>query len=247
MKKKPSLTRRDALKAGAVALGGLLLPSCSTPLPPTYGKILRMSDNLTYVAQRTLLPGQALAKEYSYSDISSFPALGTVDPGDSSKEYYSEEYEKLRKGGFADWKIKIEGSVANPGYYSLADLQLFPKQSHITRHTCEEGWTAIAQWTGVSLGTVLQSVGILPSARYVNYYSYDGWADSIDLMDAFHPQTILAYGMNGKNLPIQHGAPVRMRVETQIGYKSMKFLNKIVVTDEFSEFGDPNWSWFTGI
>jgi DMSO/TMAO reductase YedYZ molybdopterin-dependent catalytic subunit len=129
----------------------------------------------------------------------------------------------------------------------LADLQKFPSRTHITRHTCEEGWTAIAQWTGVPLSTVLQSVGILPSARFVNFYAYDGYADSIDLLDAFHPQTMLAYGMNGRDLPVPHGAPVRLRVETQIGYKSMKYLQRIVITDEFVDMGDIGWAWYTGI
>ena len=97
------------------------------------------------------------------------------------------------------------------------------------------------------LSTILQSVGILPGARFVNFYSFDNWIDSIDLLDAFHPQTILAYGMNGRDLPVPHGAPVRLRVENQIGYKSMKYLQRIVVTDEFVDQGDSGWAWYTGI
>ena len=111
----------------------------------------------------------------------------------------------------------------------------------------EEGWSAIAEWTGVPLSAVLNSAGILPTARFVNCYAYDGYMESIDMLDAFHPQTILAYGMNGKNLPIQQGAPVRLRVETQIGYKSVKYLERIVVTDEFVDTGDSGWSWYVGI
>lgn len=247
MEKKKIITRRKAIITGLTSLGGLMLASCSKPLPPTYKNILRMGDNLTYVAHRALLPGQALAKEYNYSDISSFPATGTTNPGDSSKPTFNEMYERLQKNGFADWSLPIEGSVSRPGSYSLADLQKFPARTHITRHTCEEGWTAIAQWTGVPLSSILQSVGIMPSARFVNFYSYDGWIDSIDLLDAFHPQTILAYGMNNRDLLVQHGAPVRLRVETQIGYKSMKYLNKITVSDEFVDPGDTGWAWYVGI
>ncbi len=247
MKNKKIITRREAIGTGIVALGALLLPGCSTPSPPTYGNILRMGDALTYNAQRALLPGQSLAREYRFGDISSFPAIGTTNPADSSKPYYSEEYERLRANGFADWRLSVEGRVAHPGTYSLADLQRFPSRKQITRHTCEEGWTAIAEWTGVPLGHVLESAGIQPSARFVNFYSYDGWVDSIDMLDAFHPQTLLAYGMNGKNLPVPHGGPVRLRVERQIGYKSMKYLQRIVVTDEFVDTGDSGWAWYVGI
>lgn len=118
---------------------------------------------------------------------------------------------------------------------------------HFTKHTCEEGWTAIGEWTGVPLSSLLTNAGILPSARFVNFYSYDDWIDSIDLLDAFHPQTILAYGMNGRNLPVPHGAPVRLRVEKQIGYKSMKYLQRIEVTDEFVDLGDSGWAWYVGM
>ena len=242
MKKKKIITRRKAIITGLTSIGGLLLAGCSKPLPPTYGNILRMGDNLTYVAHRALLPGQSLAKEYNYSDISSFPATGTTNPAS-----FNEDYSRLQKNAFADWALSIEGSVTRPGSYSLADLQKFPSHTQITRHTCEEGWTAIAQWTGVPLSTILQSAGILPNARFINSYAYDGYIDSIDLRDAFHPQTMLAYGMNGRNLPIAHGAPVRLRVESQIGYKSMKYLQRIVVTDEFMDMGDGGWAWYTGI
>lgn len=247
MKKNNLITRRTAIITGLTSLSGLLLPGCSKKLPPTYGNILRMGDALTYVAHRTLLPGQSLAKEYRYGDISSFPATGTTNPANPLKPSPSEAYDRLRRSEFTNWALKIEGRVAKPGSYSLADLQKFPSQKQITRHTCEEGWTAIAEWTGVPLGTVLNSVEITPSARFVNFYAYDGYMESIDMLDAFHPQTMLTYGMNGRDLPVPHGAPVRLRVETQIGYKSVKYLERIVVTDEFVDTGDSGWSWYVGI
>jgi len=242
MKRKKLFTRRQAIITGITTVGGLFVAGCTKPLPPTYGNILRMGDNLTYIAQRALLPGQSLAKEYSFKDISSFPATGTINPAS-----FNETYDRILKNNFTDWTIAIEGSVSNPGSYSISDLQKFPSRKQITRHTCEEGWTAIAEWTGVPLGTVLQHVGILPTARFINFHTYDGYIDSIDLLDAFHPQTLLAYGMNGRPLPIPHGAPLRLRVETQIGYKSMKYLNKIELTDEFVDTGDSGWAWYTGI
>jgi len=247
MQKKQLVTRRTAIVTGLSALGGLILNGCTTKSsPPTYGNILRMGDAFTYNAQRTLL-GRSLAKEYTRRDISSFPATGTTNPADESQRYFSKDYAAFQTRGFENWRLAVEGRVARPGSYSLADLQKFPSRTQITRHTCEEGWTAIAEWTGVQLSRVLQSAGILSSARFVNFYAYDGYIDSIDMPDAFHPQTILAYGMNGRNLPVQHGAPLRVRVETQIGYKSVKYLQRIVVTDEFVDLGDSGWAWYTGI
>jgi DMSO/TMAO reductase YedYZ molybdopterin-dependent catalytic subunit len=257
MTDKILMTRRQALVTGLASAGTLLLPACSADLPPTYGNLLRMGDVFTYRAQRLLLPAGSLAKEYSRSDISSIPAIGTTDPADPAHSiFFNEElgaaYARYRHGGFSDWRLAVEGQVARPGAYSLTDLQRFPVRSQITRHTCEEGWTAIAEWNGVLLRAVLEASGILPSARYVNFSTFDGWEDSIDMYDALHPQTFLAYGMNGRDLPVPHGAPVRLRVATQMGYKSLKFLRRIVVTDTFVDPG-PNgpiqsgWSWYAGI
>lgn len=246
-KKKLRITRRQALATGAGALGALLLPGCRQKLPPDYGNILRMGDNLTYLAHRTLLPGQSLAKEYTRADISSFPATGTINPGDPNSKVFSETWQKLHANGFRDWTLAIEGSVATPKKYSMEDLKKFPSRTQITRHTCEEGWTAIGEWTGVPLSLLLQDAGIKTSARFVDFHGFDQYILTIDLLDAFHPQTILAYGMNGQDLPVQHGAPLRGRVEKQVGYMSVKYLEKIVVTDEFTDVGDIGWSWYTGI
>ena len=243
MKRRKIITRRQALVTGLSAMGALMLPGCTKPLPPTYGSILRMGDNLTYVAHRALLSGQSLAREYRHADISSFPATGTTNPAT-----LHEDYAKLLNNSFNDYRLVVEGKVSKPGSYSLPDLMNFTPRNQITRHTCEEGWTAIAEWTGVPLATLLQHVGILPSARFVAFHTFDEYIDCIDLMDAFHPQTIIAYGMNGKTLPIQHGAPVRLRLETQIGYKSMKYLKKIEVSETFVDTGeDVGWAWYTGI
>jgi len=248
------ITRRRALLVGLGAAGGLLVPAQlrRLRLPPTYGHILRMGDNLTYAAHRTLLPSQRLAREFSYKDISSFPAIGMTNPGAPDKPNRSEEYARLQQGGFADWRLPVTGLVSSPGRFSLADLKALPSRTQITRHTCEEGWSAIAEWTGVQLGRVLEAAGLRPEARWVNFYSFDGWIDSIDLLDALHPQTLLAYGMNGSQLSVPHGAPVRLRVETQMGYKSMKFLERIVVVDTFDDGGKQGniqngWAWYAGI
>jgi DMSO/TMAO reductase YedYZ molybdopterin-dependent catalytic subunit len=252
MKTSQRITRRKALITGMASVGGLLLPGCSKELPPTYGNILRMGDTLTYAAHRALLPGQSLAKEYRHEHITSFPAVGTTNPCNPNKPKPNEIYRRLQSGAFADWRLSIEGLVARPGSYSLADLKRFPSRTQITRHTCEEGWSAIGEWTGVPLSRVLDAAGMLPAARFISFYSYDDWADSIDMLDALHPQTLLAYGMNGRDLSIRHGAPLRLRVERQLGYKSMKYLQRIVVTDEFDDGGEKGniqngWSWYAGI
>ena len=247
-KKQHIVTRRTAIISGVSALGGLLIGGCSSKSsPPTYGNILRMGDAFTYNAQRTLLPGQSLAHEYSRSDISSFPATGTTNPGDPNYRYFSKDYARIQSNGFNDWRLAVEGRVSRQKSYSLSDLKKFPLRTQITRHTCEEGWTAIGEWTGVPLSFILHNAGVLPSARFVNLYAYDGYMESVDMLDAFHPQTILAFGMNGQDLPLQHGAPLRARVERQVGYKSVKYLQRIVVTDEFVDPGDTGWAWYVGI
>ncbi len=249
------LPRRSFIKSLASS-AGLVIAGCSNTEPPTYGNVLRMGDLLTYKAHRFLLPGSALAREYEHGDITPVMAVGTTNPADSDEFLYDEEFgpvfERLLADGLSSWRLTIEGSVARPGTYSLSDLKRMPSRTQITRHVCEEGWSAIAQWTGVPLHHVLRAAGIRPEARYVQFYSYDNYADGIDMFDALHPQTILAYGMNGRELPISHGAPLRVRVETQLGYKSMKFLRRIVVTEKFDDHGlrgniQTGWSWYAGI
>lgn len=247
------LTRRNALLAGLAGAGGVLLSDWSKgKLPPTYGNILRMGDSLTYAAHRRLLPGQSMAREYHPRDITHFPATGTVDPGNPKDPRFSEDYRRLQVGTFSDWRLPVEGLVSRPASYSLADLKRFPSRTQVTRHVCEEGWSAIGEWTGVQLSRVLEAAGMLPEARFVTLHTFDDWIDSIDLLDALHPQTLLAYGMNGRDLPVPHGAPVRLRLETQLGYKSWKYLQRIVVSSELDDGGKKGniqigWAWYAGI
>ena len=245
---------RRSFIGGLVSSAGAALAGCARTEPPTYGNVLRMGDLLTYKAHRLLLPEHSLVREFEYRDISSSPAIGTTNPADPTQPGFNprhgETYDRLLRESFASWRLTVSGDVAQPASFSLDDLRRMPSRTQITRHTCEEGWSAIAQWTGVPLRSVLEACGVRQSARFVEFYSYDFFEDG--KMDALHPQTILAYGMNGRDLPLAHGAPLRLRVETQLGYKSLKFLREIVVASEFDDHGpfgniQNGWSWYAGI
>jgi DMSO/TMAO reductase YedYZ molybdopterin-dependent catalytic subunit len=182
-----------------------------------------------------------LAREFPRSEIST--------PFPKGKHPEGEEFERLRAGGFADWRVAIEGLVARPASLSLAELKSYPSSSQITHLACEEGWSFIAEWIGAPLSHVLNVVGILPQARYIVYFSMqERWWDSIDMADALHPQTLLTYGMNGGELSVGHGGPLRLRVARQLGYKSVKFINRMIVTENLKEFPPKGrYSWYAGI
>lgn len=204
----------------ALAPAALLAGCEQATFPLPIRGVLDAADALTFAAQRLLLPANALVREFPRSALSArFPAINTTDPDD-------ETYRRLRAGGFADWRLPVNGLVTRDLSLSLSDLRSFPARTQITQHNCVEGWSAIGEWTGVPLAHVLVVAGLRDDARYLVFDCTDGYWDSIDLADAFHPQTILAYGMNGGDLPVTHGAPVRLRVERQLGYKSLKYVSR---------------------
>ena len=218
-------------------------------IPPDHDVLFGVERSLTFGAQRLLLHHQPLAREFRREQISkNFPAINTVMPD-------SESYRSDIAGGFRNWRLAVNGLVARPGEFSLEDLRRFPSRTQITQHVCEQGWSAIAEWTGVPLSTVLNAAGIQTTAKYVFFTCVDDWWDSLDMADALHPQTLLTYGMNGSNLPVPHGAPVRLRVERQLGYKNLKYLSTITVTDSAAEWGEGKgsqgaehgYSWYAGI
>jgi DMSO/TMAO reductase YedYZ molybdopterin-dependent catalytic subunit len=167
-----------------------------------------------------------------------------------------EGFKRLQAGGFADWRLAVDGMVARPASFSLAELKSYPSRSQITHLACEEGWSFIAEWIGAPLSHVLEVVGIQPQARYVVYFSFQrDWWDSIDMADALHPQTLLTYGMNGGELPVGHGGPLRLRVPRQLGYKNVKYITRLTVTDNLKKFGqglgsaspEGGYAWYAGI
>lgn len=250
------ITRRrfiQAVGAGALVAGAASAAAVLTKryglLPPDPGGLFGVEHSLTYGAQRLLLHAQPLAREFGREQISkNFPAINTILPEDNA-------YRRDMTDGFRQWKLSIDGLVTRPSEFSLADLQRFPSRTQVTQHVCEQGWSAIAEWTGVPLSVLLNAVGIQSKAKYVFFTTVDGWWDSLDMSDALHPQTLLTYGMNGKDLPVPHGAPVRLRVERQIGYKNLKYLSSITVTDSAADWGEGKgsqgaehgYSWYAGI
>jgi DMSO/TMAO reductase YedYZ molybdopterin-dependent catalytic subunit len=181
-----------------------------------------------------------------------------------------EAYQRLLQDRFADWRLQVDGEVERPASYSLAELQRLPSRTQITRHDCVEGWSAIARWQGVPLSLLLRAAGLRPAARYAVFHCADTYGgmphkggderagryyESIDLIDAFHPQTILAYSLNGGPLPVENGAPLRLRVERQLGYKQAKYLMRVEITSRLDLIGegrggfweDRGYEWYAGI
>jgi DMSO/TMAO reductase YedYZ molybdopterin-dependent catalytic subunit len=240
-----------ATAAGASGLGAAVYFAYRFGLiPPDHAGILGVGETLTYATQRLLTAGHSLAREFKRSDISKVPVVNGPHPTD-------EKYVALLADGFKDWRLSVEGLIARPVSFSLDELKRLPAESHITLHACEEGWSYIAEWTGVRLATVLDLAGTRPESRYVVFEPFANpnqsrtvvrvqW-DSIDMADALHPQTLLAYGMNGEALPADFGAPVRLRLGRQIGWKNTKYLSRIVVTDRRDFYRKKSGTWYGGI
>ena len=247
--------RRFLARAGA-ALAALGLDGCDKlSQSPWFEQILDSAESLTQAVQRLVI-GQALAREYTEADITkNFRANGTTEPHNS-------DYQALVANNFADWQLEIGGLVERPMKLSLGELRALPARTQITRHDCVEGWRCIGKWGGARLGPLLDRVGVKKEARYVMVFSADAldlsgdkYYESIDLAAAYHPQTILAYDMNDAPLPVAHGAPLRLRVERQLGYKMAKYVMRIELAQSFAQYGDGRggywedrgYEWYAGI
>ncbi|HVP45342.1 MAG TPA: molybdopterin-dependent oxidoreductase [Bryobacteraceae bacterium] len=217
-------------------------------IPPDASGFYGPGETLTYAAQR-LLTRHSFAREFAPSQISKPPFANEVDP-------LGDEFKRLQDAGFVDWRLHVDGMVARPASFSLAELRSFPVRSQITHLACEEGWSYIAQWSGAPLSHILDRVGTLPQARYVIYRSFQpDWWESIDMADALHPQTLVAHGMNGGELPVAFGGPLRLRVPRQLGYKNVKYITRLTITDSLKPFGkglgsaspEGGYAWYAGI
>jgi DMSO/TMAO reductase YedYZ molybdopterin-dependent catalytic subunit len=251
-----TITRRGLLTAGAATVGSTLLAGCD----PLYEglsmqPLLDFGQLMSLRAHRLLLAAQPLVREYTLADVSpDFPPNGTEMPSGFG-------YFELMISQFANWRLKVDGLVRNPLSLSLNEIKELPARTQVTQHNCDEGWTAIGQWTGAPLGHVLKMAELAPEARYIVFHCLDEMSrgafyyESIDLFDAFHPQTILAYGMNGNALPVRHGAPLRLRVERHVGYKHAKFITRIEAVARLDRIGrgkggyweDRGYQWYGGL
>ena len=243
--------RRLLAGAVATALAGCDAASRSAWLP----NILKGGEHLNRGVQSRVAGRKAMAQEFDVADLSpDFRSNGTARPA-------SDEYAQLAADNFAGWQLQVDGLVRAPASFSLAELRAMPRRTQITRHDCVEGWSAIGQWTGVPLKLILDRVAPLDNAQYVVFHCADTMGDgapyyeSIDFDDAYHPQTILAYGMNGQDLPIKNGAPLRARIERQLGYKQAKYIMRIELVESLQTVGrgnggyweDRGYEWYAGI
>jgi len=251
-----SVSRRRVLAQLLTGAGAALLAGCeAASRTQWFPKILGVGEHLTRGAQHLLTSRRSMAQEFEEADLSpQFRSNGTSKPR-------SPAYQAHARNGFADWVLQVGGLVASPATLTLAQLRAMPSRTQITRHDCVEGWSAIGKWTGVPLSEVLARVKPSDSARYVVFHcadqmsSGDLYYESIDMEDAYHPQTILAYGLNDAVLPIANGAPLRLRVERQLGYKMAKYVMRIELVASFAHLGrgkggyweDRGYEWFAGI
>lgn len=250
--------RHLLLGSAALALSGCKVFDSASESDSTLRKLFASHESLTRSTQRALI-GDRLAPEFLDRDIRQGQRPnGSTDPD-------STDYRQMAETGFRDFRLTVTGLVERPQSLSLANLTALPSRTQITRHDCVEGWSCIAKWQGVPLGTVLKLAQPKLTARYAVFHCYDAierglsgevfYYESIDLIDAFHPQTILAYAMNGSPLPVANGAPLRLRVERQLGYKMAKYVHTIELTDSLATLGygkgsywaDRGYEWYAGI
>jgi DMSO/TMAO reductase YedYZ molybdopterin-dependent catalytic subunit len=260
--RKSQRQRRHLLRGTLAAAGAAMLSGCDRlSRNESFVDILKSAEQLNKTVQKIVAPRPAMAQEFDRRDIvQTFRSNGTLEPADA-------DYRALRQGGFADFKLRVGGLVEKPLEFTLTQLKAMPSRTQITRHDCVEGWSCIGQWKGVPLAALLGEAQPLPTARFVVFRCFDSmdspaagapdsrYYESIDFDDAYHPQTILAYELNDQPLPISNGAPLRCRVERQLGYKQAKYVRAIELVESFAAirggkggyWEDEGYEWYAGI
>lgn len=251
------LTRRTLI-GGAAASAGLLLSGCDRLAQnERFRQILFSGEKINDHLQRLVVDRAALAPEFRPDQMSPrFRTNGTANPA-------SPEYAAMVAENFAGWRLNVGGLVARPLDLSLAQLRSMPARAQITRHDCVEGWSAIGKWHGPTLKSILRVAGVRDAARYIVFTCADRYGgagplyyETIDMIDALHPQTILAWAMNDKVLSVGHGAPIRLRVERQLGYKHAKYVMAIDAVASLAGIGKGKggywedrigYDWYAGI
>jgi len=258
---KAAASRRTALRAALAGLGAASLAGCDRlSNNAAFVDVLKSTQHLSHGAQRLVAGRKAMAQEFSQADVAAhFKANGTLAPRDA-------DYQALMKDGFADWKLQVGGLVDAPAAFTLAELRAMPSRTQITRHDCVEGWSTIGKWKGVPLSHLLALVKPRPQAKFVVFRCADSMEDpnasadsryyeSVDMDDAYHVQTVLAYELNDAPLPVANGAPLRARIERQLGYKHAKYLMRVELVERFDQirggqggyWEDNGYEWYAGI
>jgi len=254
--------RRQLLRGAVAAAGSAFLAGCDRlSQNEAFAETLKSAQHLNRALAKVVAPRPAMAQEFGPEQVAqTFRGNGSLNPGDA-------DYVALRNGGFADYKLTVGGLVAKPAEFTLEQLRAMPSRTQITRHDCVEGWSCIGKWKGVQLGRILDLVEPKPEAKFVLFHCFDSmdgpsldgrdsrYYESIDLDDAHHAQTILAYELNDKTLPVTNGAPLRCRVERQLGYKQAKYIRSIELIESFADirggkggyWEDEGYEWYGGI
>ena len=250
--------KRRFLQRAFGALGALFLGGCDRLNDSTwFPKVLAGGEKMSLNVHNALLPRTSMAQEFGVADLSpAFRSNGTSEPNNPA-------YQALAENDFDDWALNVDGLVAKKMQFSLAQLRAMPARTQITRHDCVEGWSAIGKWTGVPLSHILAAVQPSPNARFIVFHCADPmeedgsspYYESIDMDDGHHPQTILAYELNDEALPMENGAPLRLRVERQLGYKQAKYLMRLELVASLDNihggkggyWEDNGYAWYAGI
>ena len=259
-KARPAPSRRQLLRGALAGAGVFSLAGCDQlSRNETVVDVLKSAQHLSRGAHKLVGGRKAMAQEFTQADVAAhFRSNGTLMPRDA-------DYQALLKNGFADWKLEVGGLVEKPAAFTLAELRAMPSRTQITRHDCVEGWSSIGKWKGVPLAHLLEQVRPLANARYVLFRCADSmespaagdsrYYESVDLDDAYHVQTVLAYELNDQPLPVSNGAPLRARIERQLGYKHAKYLMKVELVESFERlrggsggyWEDNGYEWYAGI
>jgi DMSO/TMAO reductase YedYZ molybdopterin-dependent catalytic subunit len=258
MKRDNELMRRRFLRRALGGAGTLILAGCENlSRSEWFPKVLGAGETFNQVTHNLIGGRRSMAQEFTAADLSpDFRSNGTASPNNP-------RYKALAASGFADYRLEVGGLVEKPAVFSLADLRALPSRTQITRHDCVEGWSAIGKWKGAKLLALLDGVRVRPEARFVVFHCADPmeadgtspYYESIDMDDAYHVQTILAYDLNDKMLPVANGAPIRLRVERQLGYKHAKYVMRVELVASLDKIAggkggyweDQGYEWYAGI
>jgi DMSO/TMAO reductase YedYZ molybdopterin-dependent catalytic subunit len=233
------LDRRHFLAWGGI-VSAALLAACNSRGPKSAEKLLRYAERKNRVVERALfrhtsmdrVPGNAFA---AGNKLPSYYVSPTVPIWDESVR--------------GKWKLEVSGLVSNPLSLTLEDLQRLPQASRRVNHYCVEGWTAVETWTGCAFSELAKVAGVSSDAHYVDFQSFDDdYHESWDIESAMHPQTVVAYGLDGKMLEPAHGAPARVFSPIKLGYKNTKYLTRIVFLPKMNGgyWSDQGYEWYGG-